>query len=141
MFWFWKSLMIWPRHGALNNYFKDLYFALSRGIRLISFWLQFESLEKPTQVAWTLGGQAGHQHFPEFYLYWSYGYKIFKYNFYWNSKCKNHSIIVFLIKICFFNSKSGQFYSLLPSEVTWGHFGSNLDYLGTKANYTLKHSS
>jgi len=48
----------------------DLYFALSRGIRLISFWLQFESLEKPTQVAWTLGGQAGHQHFPEFYLYW-----------------------------------------------------------------------
>ena len=37
---------------------------------MISFWLQFESLEKPSQVAWDLGGQAGHVNFPEFYLYW-----------------------------------------------------------------------
>lgn len=48
----------------------DLHFACSRGRSLISFWRKFETLERPSQAAWDLAGQAGHLSFPEFFLYW-----------------------------------------------------------------------
>ena len=49
---------------------QDLHFACSRGRSLISFWRKFETLERPSQAAWDLAGQAGHLSFPEFFLYW-----------------------------------------------------------------------
>lgn len=47
----------------------DLYFACCRGLRLISFWKRFESLEKPSQVACDLGAQVA-VIFPQFYQFW-----------------------------------------------------------------------